>query len=580
MKKTVLFALVALLMAPSAFCIKCRLRLERAATLDGEWVDVPANTIPITAEGDFEDSLQSDTAFYRMRIDSVSEEGPPVSIRLEDVDETARKIAQDLLESMRNMEGRDGFGNAVLGPVAYLMYRPDIDGPAYIEFAALSPQPEPPDLPSPTECDPNRGYILVSLTRDDFPVLEFATQGPTRTEYLRRRAKSSSIRVFRYGNFMAGENEKGELVASLGAPPVRFSEKALDYIGQTFESHIVVDPQGKVEDIGDQPDLSAEPYKSYEELRDDFVNSQYFQIARDQRREHAKAAWDVYLDVEPKTINVILGFETTFFEDREVKEYSLEDPDLASIKILNLGLLIAGQKVGKCGLSVVFADEQKAEFILVVSEQGTLSVEQPLCWNDWSYHWAGSWADQRRYQQLWGGSCWSGCGATAWAMLYGWFDFLGRCELIAGGPAPVHSDANVEDCTWAVVEDIGTVCVTDQGFTWPHDMWDGRLWGEEHGCSYYCDMAWTSTCIYSETARDWAIRAIRDRDVPVIVGLGCEFHYPLAYGYATRRCRSWGVTWWRDHFFAVNDGHRNDSRIWKNGWITWIAVNAAFETFH
>src|SRR5262249_9002122 len=50
-------------------------------------------------------------------------------------------------------------------------------------------------------------------------------------------------------------------------------------------------------------------------------------------------------------------------------------------------------------------------------------------WGPWTFFWAGSDPDQRLYTQMPSSEnppnnsgCWSGCGATAWAMIFGWAD--------------------------------------------------------------------------------------------------------------------------------------------------------------
>lgn len=87
-----------------------------------------------------------------------------------------------------------------------------------------------------------------------------------------------------------------------------------------------------------------------------------------------------------------------------------------------------------------------------------LSPEQPLFgWTDCEHFWAGTETEQRPYDHVQEGSCETGCTATAWTMLYLWYDFVERCEeRIAGGPAPLIMNANVLDCLWAVVVDINT----------------------------------------------------------------------------------------------------------------------------
>ena len=73
MTTTALFAVLAFLAAPLESRGSSLLRLERSGTPGGPWEQVPANELPITAEGAFEDQFDGDQAYYRMRIDKVSD---------------------------------------------------------------------------------------------------------------------------------------------------------------------------------------------------------------------------------------------------------------------------------------------------------------------------------------------------------------------------------------------------------------------------------------------------------------------------------------------------------------------------
>ncbi len=226
MRKTVVLLFVTLLATPSVFCTSSLLRLERTDQLGpgAVWEEVPANTLPITTEGAFQDTYETDAGYYRMRIDPGDEWGFPLNVPLKDVPRTAVDIAQELLDSLR--DGQHGLDEAMLGPIAFPVYTPGIDGPAYMEFAMLSPQPEPPDLPFERaragllsnlsgerplvigDCGaPAQGFILVSLNEGDFPVVGYSTEGSTRTECLRRMCKTSAVRIVRYDSgFMAAED--------------------------------------------------------------------------------------------------------------------------------------------------------------------------------------------------------------------------------------------------------------------------------------------------------------------------------------------------------------------------------------
>jgi len=68
-KGTLAFGLMSFLVVPSLFCTSSLLKLERSETPGGPWQVVPAETLPITAEGAFQDSYESATGYYRMQIE-------------------------------------------------------------------------------------------------------------------------------------------------------------------------------------------------------------------------------------------------------------------------------------------------------------------------------------------------------------------------------------------------------------------------------------------------------------------------------------------------------------------------------
>ena len=106
--------------------------------------------------------------------------------------------------------------------------------------------------------------------------------------------------------------------------------------------------------------------------------------------------------------------------------------------------------------------------------------------------WAGTGADQRLYSQIASGTapntsgCWSGCGATAWAMLFGWADNQAAIGNAYWSPrfglyrqnggygvdavAPPTMDAGVSAMTWEIRNRIGTFCAFGSGATPPWSM--------------------------------------------------------------------------------------------------------------
>ena len=576
MKKTVLFVLVALLIVPSAWCATNLLRLQRSGSPGGPWQEVPANTLPITAEGALQDTFDTTAGFYRMRIEPSREWGFPLNVPLEAVPILGLEIATKFLAEMRDIAGDNAWENVTLGPIASPIYSwafgPGGAGePTLIEFKLISVPPEAQAggpgalqdrLPPPiSPCNQDRGFILVSLTEDLGPVVDFSTEGLTRTECLRKEAKSSAVLIMRYDDsFMVAENEKGQLLARTGPMPVHYpSDQCLQYLDKGFEGE--ADEQG--ERPPDPPDLKPLPYESYEAFKKDYVESEFFEQARKRQREEAAPEWDVFLGRFPEGITVLLDQPTLILKGLQIEAFTLEDPRLAKIQIQREGLLVTGAQVGSSLLHVTLADGTKADYILVVSQPGALSAEQPSGWSSWTYFWAGNWGDQRRYTQEWGTYCWSGCGATAWAMDYGWFDHKGYCNAI-DGVAPLYNNWAVRNCIWYIVPRIGTWCSGSSGATNPWDMYKGYKWAQSRGHGYYVSWAWTLPCLSWSTCREKARDSIRDLGRPAIIGIGCTgAHYPLAYGYAWQKYTWAGITWSYNRWFKCNMGWGGSSPQWK-----------------
>lgn len=569
-----------------AFGASSLLTLERSSDPRGPWKSVPANTLSITEEGAFADTYDARAGFYRIRIDTAPAGLGELNIPLENVPVFARGHCEDLLASMRNLGGDNGWEEAKLGSIAFPIYDAALDPlvPAYLEFKVCLADPRPtpgvPGMagfeagarqsPAPIQRDIDVGFITVSLTRDDLPVLDYAMSGITQTERLRWLARSSAVKVFRYGDsFLAAENEKGELVAYIGAPPTRFPDAILDLCDREFEGY--QDTKGGRHPA--TPIFKGEPYKTYEEFKKDWVQSRRFQLAREKRREQAAILWNIYSGaLERNAIVVALNQDAHLFQDREVTRFVLGDPTLATVKILKIGVLVTGQSLGITTYNVTFSSGQSLSGYLAVAEKtGLLSEEQAGSlkspgWSSWEESYAGNWDQQRRYTQEWGGSCYSGCGGTAWAMLYGWFDYTGAAANLIDGTAPLYNNSAVSDCIWYVVDHLGTYCVGNQGATNPWDMYKGYNWANHRGHGYSVSYTWSIPCFYSSGARNKARDSIKSDGRPTIIGIGCTSpHYCVAYGYKYREYKWLGVVWAREHKFKCNMGWGWSSPVWKDG---------------
>lgn len=216
-------------------------------------------------------------------------------------------------------------------------------------------------------------------------------------------------------------------------------------------------------------------------------------------------------------------------------------------------------------------------------------------WSNWTTFWAGTHNDQRLYRQIQIGeapntsSCVSGCGATAWAMLFGWVDFrashsgsmwVNRWGVYRanGGTgsnavAPRNIDNGVRNMQWEIRNDIDTFCFQGSGATSPWNMIEVTNYLSGRSALRVTDK-YSVIGRKRDDLRDFASKTINEQRTPVIIGTGWLAHYPLAYGYQ-RRERWVYRTVLSDYKqyqreFYVNQGWSGNS----NGWIpaqTWYA---------
>lgn len=212
----------------------------------------------------------------------------------------------------------------------------------------------------------------------------------------------------------------------------------------------------------------------------------------------------------------------------------------------------------------------------------------------WNYWFAGSDADQPRYNQFSYNGCWVGCGPVAWAMLFCWGDrqahagnpdwaprtglYLANGGRGADAVAPLDQDGGVDNVIRELNGEVGTFCSFGSGATFPWSM--GGAWQYLSGrTGTRLETHWNSVGAHEDYLRDHAIVAIRDRRTPAVIGTGWLSHYPLAYGYGEQRrvvrnCILWHcwdeVVW--DRCFKVNNGWGGGG--WTAEWVpasTWFA---------
>jgi len=582
----------------NAYTAPAVLELQRAPAVFGPWQKLPANTLPITADGALLDAPPGNASFYRLAISKSDNAGGQLTVGLNEAPTNAISVATEFLESNPIPE----WTGVTLGPVAYPIYNPAINGgtnPAYMEFKVV-PAPvsygtnsggfatSPPDgRPS------DLGWMVVSLTDKDAPILEFGTDATSRVERLRQRAGSSVVRMVRYDeDFMAAEDGQGNLVASLGTTPFRPPAETLNYIGTDFPAEIsnnvvVVTPP--------QPTLTTSPYASYANYKDDYVHGTIYSALRAYRTTEAQMRWGFRQGLAPEIIPVSLGDSTTILSNTSVARVELDNPLLATVTTpaSGSGLSVFGLNEGVTLMRVFGADLSSANYILAVGntngDPNPLPPGLSFSWGPWQTYYAGNQSNQRCYDQehSLAGCCpngWSGCGPTAWAMLYGWWGNAGVPNLIGTGTPPPYNNVDVRACITYEFSHIFTFCLNSgQAATLPPTMFLGYQWAPARGRSISGGLWWGLPYV-SGLPRLLAINSIVNNHRPAIIGTGFYEHYPLAWGYAYRNLTATLTWWWfgthssswvvsTDQSWITNDGQGNCSPVWVGTASCWYGTD-------
>jgi hypothetical protein len=538
------------------------LQIQKAPAASGPWQVLPASPLSLTPEGGLSDP-QTNSAFYRLQINTTDVAGGALGIPLSTVSPQALQQAQTMLSGNTGM----GWGgSASLAPYAYPVYDPSINlgkDPAYLEFKVIAGSNGPAGqfTSPPLEPATALGYILVSLTTQDIPVPEMAQNGPTRVEQLRVLAQASNVRIFRYGHGLwVAEDSTGNPVATLGSMPYRLSGQIPSLTGAALGGQVISNTV--VSDTGPIQGTDYGPYNSYNDFKQDYTTGPVYSFIHARRAEAGQFRWDLESGTLPPIIAVPLGTATQILSGLQITAFDLEDPTIASAKILAAapGLNVTGLTVGGTILHVLLSSGTTAYYALQVSVNPSPYHTLGICdgWTPWQYWWAGGCGDERQYQQVWnlGGcnaGCWSGCGPTAWAMLYGWWDNRGLCTLIGGcTPTPMFNDVNVNACISALCGWLSPFCAFGQGATTPWNEPNGWRWapGRGHGISE----SWTWGVPYFCGGCGGQAQAAIQSGRPAIVGTGVYYHYPLAWGYAYREYHCFGVTWTHSAYWATNQG--------------------------
>jgi len=228
-------------------------------------------------------------------------------------------------------------------------------------------------------------------------------------------------------------------------------------------------------------------------------------------------------------------------------------------------------------------------------------MEIPMA--QWRHDFAGVGADQCHYWQFEVGGAWwnplswfskkcpSGCGPTAWAMLFGWADIQAEVKNPywakrwgiyrkdggkgANTVAPKTLDDGVKNMVEEIYKLVDAFCANSSGPTAPWDMDEAVDYLKGRTLTKLVTH-YNSFGIEEDRLRNHARDSIAKRKTPAIIGTGWLSHYPLAFGYSvkqsvTKDCASCTPkTVEHGHAFLVNQG-------WKPKlYLDWIPAETWF----
>ncbi|HQY91783.1 hypothetical protein [Caldilinea sp.] len=560
------------------------------------------------------------------------------TVALNEVPEAVLRRATEFLEELRGSELTPEWKEARINPDARIFYRPDIQAAAYYEFTVEKPV-EQGYAPA--------GYIEISSGEHDYPVtswgatgmspaqelVELAPLNATLTEFYRLDMQTyaaeyeelSAVGIATLSDNVVTQGTLPDRIEGLAAIP----EEPFELVTES------VDTEGnkKYEGPTELPLLEESAWDSWAALKAEYEDA--FGPLNKSLKERARSAWEldnnlrqygeslVKGDVRTvfglagqsiDTINVAgAGATAQYLQQEELRPNGVlaglkltvlnEPVDMATLLPFEVALQYTGGMTETLKYAIVNAAAlQSADIFLPIIATGgasdlvdVASAAMPAAvagWGAWSYWWANGDAGAMTYDQIPAhqrvntSACWSGCGATAWAMIFGWVDrraaegharwanhwgiYRVNGGLGANAVEPLNQDGGVDNMTWEIRNRMGTYCSGSGGATKFSRMIDAIEYVRPRATAAATmrtrydptKLCWFGAC---NDARNLAKDQIVLRQAPAIVGY--DNHYAMAYGYAHRSKTScflwWCSTDW-SRWFWVNQGWGGSGNDWIN----------------
>jgi hypothetical protein len=549
-----------------------------------------------------------------------------------------------------------GWQEAVLWPHVVAMRRPDLEGIAYYEFPlvpreSITDTDRPWSRLQDASPEAWRGAIIVSAGEHDEPIVAWSTAGPPVAAELVAFATETDTSIdvvwrLDVGAFV-GEGRDGSLVAATGpnlgervgsvVPLARVSGMQVDWLsvpdhelpiasttsvplrdGEPVDADALDDATAaEIEHRVDREGPTAfapvlDEWPDWPSLRSGYGSS--YAVFLEADRRDAAAAWDVERAIATSGEGLVAGRSyriPSLFADATIEVSGpgadlvvvAPAPDGAAFELTiasgapqrDLTLTVAHPALGRSETLLFFTVPLGVVGAGVVSAAagGGVAPTSATAWSDWRFEDAAGLHDaQRFYAQFPWDGCPTGCGATAWAMLFGWADYLAgqRVEpwtqrwgiyridgAKSGGAdaiAPKHMETGPRRITVEIRGYIDTFCLFGNAPTYPTQMGDAAAYLS--GRTYArIATSYNGLGYRSDSLRNRVIIELRDRGRAAVVGLGVLQHYAVAVRYATRQ------VWLKDFsgqpIYTLTDRRFYVNQGWggyRNGYVpakTWFA---------
>ena len=538
------------------------------------------------------------------------------------------RLALDHLESVRGGPMAPNWSEARLSLRATPFYRPDLVQPAYYEFQV--------EVPGLHGYEP-AGFIMVSTDPHDFPIPHWSEKAEAPSQMLLRKAGEQGnlipTKYFRLDALAyAAEDSMGGLASmsdstfnKIVRPPGPLPTVELSRLAWEPETTPPDDdtPANITYNLVSEGPISStiqlNGWSSWAEIKSEYANT--YEPYLNHLQDEAAEAWEVAngpIALQPGDSYTLPLMDTTAdvqLSGEGAAWVTMTETQLPGDRRGVTLLVTQGPEAGSVPFQVnistpaeqvhfVILPLQKTIYLPLMVQGGTglnsytpAVIQAPTTvtgWGDWFYAWAGTTLQQRRYFQIKphtaqnNTSCPSGCGATAWGMLFGWADHQswignpmwirrGGIYRVNGGPGPQTPNADapivmaypgVFNMIWEIRGYLGTWCVFGAGPTLPWRMADAHWY--LYGRSYaWIDTRYNSVGWSEDRLMNGAADSIIFNHTPAIIGTGWLNHYPLAWGYASRTYH-YGLGFTHTvRYFYVNQGWGGESE-WVSA-STWFA---------